>query len=101
MKVHCSALQCIKVHCSALHYIKVHCSVLKCTWFEEQRRSILDSPHSDTPPTPLYSHIDGSHDDDDDDCYNDADDNDNDDDDGDANDWCFRSNETKIILIDH
>ena len=39
--------------------------------------------------------------DDDDDCYNDADDNDNDDDDGDANDWCFRSNENEIIVIDH
>ena len=59
-------------------------SALKCIWLKQQQRSILDSPHSDTPPTPLYSHIDGSHDDDDDnddddddddddDCYNDAD----------------------------
>ena len=66
---------------SALCCSAIGCIISKCIWFEQQRRSILDSPHSDTPPTPLCSPIDAPSDDDDD-----ADDYDGDDDYGDDND---------------
>ena len=64
-----------------MHLVK---TAAAAQWFslKQQERSILDSPHSDTPPTPLYSHIDGSHDDDDDDDDDDNDDNDDNDDEG-------------------
>ena len=74
---------CSTVHCC----IKVH--LVKAEQQqeeqeeEEEERSILNSPHSDTRPTPLFSPIAGP-DHDHDDGYNDSDDNNNrNDDDGD------------------